>query len=116
MSAIARAVVKHPGKPAEVAMVGKTLSDLHKLVDGYVDVAVKAPDYFGRGLDLLVYVNDEGLLRQLPPNLFRPTDGCLLVGVIVAVKSKRADGYPIDMTEDEAAKALALVSSWKAAL
>jgi hypothetical protein len=110
-----RAIVKHPGKPAEVVQIGRTLADLQKLVGGFAEVGVKAPIPLDRRHELLVYVNDEGAINGMAPNVRRPTDGWPLCGPIVLVKSKPGDGYPVDMTEAEAAGALSMLSSWRAA-
>jgi hypothetical protein len=110
-----RAIVKNPGKPAEVVQIGTTLADLQKLVGGFAEVGVRVPIPFDRRHELLVYVNDEGAINGMPPNVCRPTDGWTLCGPVVLVKSKCGDGYPIEMSEAESAGALSMLASWRAA-
>jgi hypothetical protein len=56
-------------QPAIIAIENTSLDTMQKLVGGYIEAVTLAPG-------VIMYVNEEGLLRSLPPNrLIRRIDG-----------------------------------------
>ena len=101
-----KVVVLEPGKQPEVRESSGSLKKLQNIVDGYIEVALKGPGF-------VVYCNEEGLLKDLPFNCYRPTDGHPLVGTLVATKVD-AEGETADMTDSEAEKLRILLATMAA--
>jgi len=78
---IITAVVKEPGKLAEVKDIKNTLRGYQKLVDGYIE-SVPMP---GLEDDIDIVMNDEGVTLNLPANIEVPDYRTTLVGTLVAV-------------------------------
>ena len=80
----------------------KLLGDLQDAVDGFIEIVRP----FGRsGGHLVMVVNDEGLIRDLPANpLGSLIYGDTIAGTIVIMKEGIRDGEPdlIGLTEEEA--------------
>lgn len=60
-----RVLVKEPGKPAEVREIENTLEAFRAIVGGHIE-AVRISD------DIACYINEEGKLQDLAPNLLVP--------------------------------------------
>ena len=71
-----RAIVKEPGKAAEIRTIPNTLEDLQEIVGGYIEVVRFAED-------CAVIVNEEGKLQGLPANMWFCGD--ILCGNVVFV-------------------------------
>lgn len=108
MSKNIRVLVKHPGKPVAVEEIEDGLPALQALVGGYIEAAIRWVGFFGKD-DLLAYVNEDGIAQELPPNVYRPTDGWLLLGTMVVVKIDGQTRDDMTMTEEEANGALVTV-------
>lgn len=89
-----RVVVKQPGQPAEIVMVdwADNLSYLQSVVGGYIELVYLSPE-----LDM--YINEEGKLLELEPNLSFPGD--TIVGPVV-VCSHDDEGDTIGLTVAQA--------------
>ena len=93
-----KVVVKEPFKNAEVREIKAGLETLQGLVDGLIEAVT--PDDFCYEHNIVTYVNDEGKLYHLLPNL-RVWDGAdFLVGTCVFVKADE-EGSDISMTDEE---------------
>lgn len=112
-----RVVTKLPGEPAAVGHIVDDLPVLQRFVGGWLEAVMKGRGYFGNGLASLVVYGDEeaGLKDPSPPlNLYRPTDGCPLLGPLLAVKVD-AEGDHQSMTEAEAARVIELLGTMRSA-
>jgi len=103
-----RVVIKKPGFRPYIKEIDAGLDSLQALVEGYIEVAMRAPNFFGGGDELVCYVNEEGLLKEMPLNIYRPSDGHPLVGPLVAVKTDN-QGEDVSMTEEDAERVRSLV-------
>lgn len=97
-----RVVVKEPKQSSVVKQIDPGFKSLQKVIGGYFETALRGHRFFGDD-DLIVYVDEEGLLKNLPLNFFRLTDNAPIVGVAVAMKVNR-EGDDVSMTEAEAEK------------
>ncbi len=79
-----RAVVKEPGKPAEVRMLTDEYTVYRELVGGLIET-VPLPDIEG----VIAVLNEEGKLINLDPNIFLPEYNDLLVGTFLVVGDSR---------------------------
>lgn len=71
-----RAMIKEPGEGWELREIDNTLKCLQMLVDGYIETVTVRDD-------LVLIVNEEGVLQELEPNMY--ACGHWLRGTIVAV-------------------------------
>jgi len=94
-----RVVIANPGEPAREAEIGSGLKCLQGAVGGYVDM-VRCD-----GLDL--WINDEGLLLDLPPN--RHVNGAVIHGAIVVAASDD-NGNTTGLSPDGCAHATRLLN------
>lgn len=104
-----RVVVKEPGKKAEVRMVENELEALQKIVGGYLE-RIASPET-GMEDRILGYVNEEGNLTALPPNIevrLQGIEPTLLRGTLFLSKCD-AHGEELGLTEQEAEKYKALL-------
>ena len=101
------AVIKLPGKPATIEAIPDSLAELQRLVGGYIEIAMKAAEFYMGGT-LVVYCNEDGQAMDLPPNIHRPTDGHAILGTVVAVKVD-SGGESLTMTQTEADATLRLI-------
>ena len=69
-------MIKEPGENWERREIGNTLKALQGLVGGYIETVIVQDD-------LVLIVNEEGVLQELEPNLY--IRGYWLRGTIVAV-------------------------------
>ena len=76
-----RAVVKYPGKEAEVVWHLNTLRGYQKVVEGYIE-SVPFP---GRDDSMDIVMNDEGKILKQEANIFVPEYKDIFVGPIIAV-------------------------------
>lgn len=97
-----RVVHKRPGFPAEAVTIPNTLDALNGLLDG--------GSLCGIRLDAEIhgYVDDEGLLKELPPNFW--LRGEVIVGPAIFSRADH-EGEEIGLTEEEAMDVIALFNS-----
>lgn len=97
---IITAVMLKPDKKAYVTKVENELSIFQKMVGGLIDVVSLDED-----IDIIV--NDEGLLKQMKPNIMHPQaeDSQFLVGNCVFV-SHNADGEFTSLTREQISRCL----------
>ena len=107
-----RVVIKKPGFRPYIKEVDAGLDSMQALVEGYIEVAIRAPNFFGGGDELVIYCNEEGLLKQLPLNFYRTTDGHPIVGTVVAVKTD-SSGEDVSMTFEDGEKVRSLIDKWR---
>ena len=89
-----KCVVKEPGKPWRWGTI-EDYKDLQKLVGGYIEAAPICPDV------CTVYVNEEGKLQDLDPNMLWCANGGVhdvLVGTLVVLGPPDEDGDDTDLT------------------
>lgn len=94
-----RVVIKKPGKPAEALNVPDTLDEWQKLVGGYIEVVTLTPH-------LLMIVNEEGKLLDLPDNFTWHGDPIKGNAVFVGVKDDEFFDIDRGLEED-------LIGFWK---
>lgn len=70
------AVVKEPGKPAEIVKIENTLEVLQRIVGGQIEVIHVLND-------IVMVCNEEGKLEDLQPNIAMPND--VVVGTVIAL-------------------------------
>jgi len=95
-------IVKQPGQdPERTEVESLNYKVMQGLVGGCFDL-VRIPSPDGDERTLALYVNDEGLLIGLPPNIRHPHDprGSILVGPIV-VSCADEEGEEVPMSEGE---------------
>lgn len=89
-----RVLVKEPGKDAEVREVNDDLESLQQIVAGYIE-GFNLPDCDAQG-----YCNEEGLLLNLKPNIYRPAYKDAIVGPIVFV-NYNDEGDACSLTDEQ---------------
>lgn len=75
------------------------LDEMQEVVGGYIEPVDLRVDPGGR--HLTIYVNDEGLLHQLTPNLYVAPTGQTLVGPAVVTCTDMSTGETVAVTEEE---------------
>ncbi len=113
-----KVVVKKPNELAVITSIKskKSLDDIRALVaedpahPPWIEIAIKAHGMF-EGLDLVCYCDEEGLLKKLPLNFYRPTDQAPIVGNVVAVKTNQ-NGDDVDMSEAEVKAVCIMLDTW----
>lgn len=80
-----------------VTNISNTLQNLQKIVGGYIEESRIAPD-------IVAVFNEEGRLKNLPPNLSFPVEGIVGDAVIMGVDD---EGQEVDLTDEQAAFLLA---------
>lgn len=97
-------VIKHPGELPYATALPDTLSELQRVVGGYVEVAMK---HVIGGRQSVVWCDEEGLIKRPPPklNLYRPKDMHPLVGglVVTALEPSRDGMINASLTAREIA-------------
>lgn len=114
-----KVVLKKPNKPAEIVTIPgrNNLDQLRSLISEdpkklpWMDIAVRGNNMFDNGNGIICYCDDEGLLKKLELNFFRPTDLSPIVGNVVAVKTDE-EGNDLDMTGDEAKAVCTMLDTW----
>lgn len=82
-------VYKKPGSPPEIVDTDGSLAALQELVGGYLELApVEGAS---------VYVNEEGVVNDLPPNVVLERVGCVH-GPVVVLGPVDADGNETSLT------------------
>lgn len=94
-----RVVIANPGEPAREAELGPDLRDLQDAVGGYVEMV--------RYERLDLWCNEEGILRDLPPN--RYVNGTVICGPIVVAASDE-DGNTLGLSQDSCDHAVRLLN------
>lgn len=89
------AMVKHPYRQAEVVEIDNNLDELQQIVGGYIE-AVNLPNV----RNVTGFVNDEGLLIGLEPNIYRPEFKDAFVGPIVFVGDGK-NGDSVSLTDGQ---------------
>ena len=92
----AKCIVLRPGKPAEWDVI-TGLKDLQGHVGGLIEAAPICPEV------CTVYVNEEGKLKDLPPNRLWMHEGHVhdvLVGTMVVLGPPDEDGDDTDATPE----------------
>lgn len=102
-----RVVHKRPGKLAEIVSIENTLEALQGLLDGGYLEAVHPPNFMPLGAGIHAYVDEEGKLKNLPPNF--ALSGDVIVGPVIFSKSD-AEGEEVGLDESEAAEVCALLN------
>lgn len=92
-----RAMVKEPGKPAEVKHIEDTLESYQQIVGGYL-----YPVRMGAGI--LMVCNKEGKMMELEANMF--WHGDVIVGSIIFVKDDGEKFGSLDKKQIEKLKIL----------
>ena len=94
-----KAVIKEPRKPAIETMIDSSLKSLQKIVGGYIELI--------RIRDIDIYVNEEGLMMDLPYNI--TMRGVTLVGTIVAT-SFDDEGNVVGLNDDQVKDVMNILS------
>ena len=95
MSNHLRVVVKAPGEPPLEKTIPHTLEALQHEVGGYIEML--------RMGDWLVLVNEEGKLRQLPPNISLAPYGWLVGTIVVLAQDARDPAEFASLDDGQAA-------------
>ena len=93
-----KVVVKEPFKTAQVKEIKPELSVFQGLVDGYIDAVT--PDEYCYGHNISAYINDDGKIYHLYPNLRLWGDKDYIAGTCVFTKADE-NGNDISMSEEE---------------
>jgi hypothetical protein len=112
---VIRVVTKFPGQRAAEGQILDELRELQRFVGGYIEAVMKAHGFFGGGVaDLVIYGDEEARLKDPAPalNVLRPTDGCEILGPLLAVKVNAAREH-VSMTEAEAAAVVELFGTMR---
>ncbi len=118
MEANIRIVVKHVGKPPEVAEIKNHFRAMQAIVGGLFEIV--SYDIAGNEptRETAIMVNEEGLLKDLPPNITAPAelvpltaDGCFR-GPIFATAINSRTGDNVSLTDEEVAHFLALFTTY----
>lgn len=91
-------VVKEPGKEAEVRSIEAKLEVFQGLVGGLIEGA--CVDEYMREHDIITYINDEGKLIGLAPNILAFDCQDVIVGTCVFVKGDE-NGDDVSLEQDE---------------
>ncbi|OQC17223.1 MAG: hypothetical protein BWX72_00442 [Firmicutes bacterium ADurb.Bin080] len=94
-----KAIVKEPGKEAEIKEVIIKLESLQKIVKGMIEI-IPFPDI--EGLDIIL--NEEGKLINLDPNILIPEYNDLAVGPIIVLGFDEDKGDHRSLSEEEIKK------------
>lgn len=92
-----RVVVKEPLKEPEIRLIGKELADLQAVVEGHIE-AIPFVD-----TNLCIYLNEEGKLKGLMPNLYLSHLGHIydvVVGTVVVCKIDE-EGNDVSLDQHE---------------
>lgn len=89
-------VLKEPGKPARTQIIDNTLEELQRLVGGYLEAVPSADPH------VALYVDEEGLIKGLEPNVFG------LFGNVLATGFDPDSGETVDLTVRQAARLVAM--------
>lgn len=92
------AIVKNPYRQAEVVEIDNNLEELQKIVGGYIEAV-----YLPNVRNVIGFVNDEGLLIGLEPNIYRPEYKDAFVGPIVFVGNGK-NGDSVSLTDERIKK------------
>lgn len=99
-----RVVVKEPNEMAEILEVEDSLKSFQKLVGGLIEsVRSVFPEPFS------IYINEEGKLLELTPNIVLPY-GDWVAGTVV-VLAHTEDGGNQSLSEEEAGKIATIVNA-----
>ena len=93
-----RKLTKHEGKP--------TLEKMQEVVGGYIETAVRCPSPTRKNITVDAYVNEEGLLINLPIDHVRMTDRSYLAGNIVITGADENTGNTVEITKEELSEML----------
>ncbi len=106
-----RVVHKKPGEPAAIIQTSDSVEALQALVGGWLELLRRElPD----GTEIDIWCNEEGLIRELPPNILLADEGCVIHGPIFIARARGEE--TIGLTELEAeACCRALNGHWPAA-
>lgn len=96
-----KVIIKRPGQRPEVSEIASGYQSIKAIIGGWFERAMTGPDVF-------VYCDEDGLSKDLPMNLVRPSDGSAIVGTVVAVGVVGDDER--SLTERETALWLATLS------
>jgi hypothetical protein len=77
------------------------LDEMQEIVGGYICTALTCESNEREGIDITIFVNDDGLLEGLPINYRRSTDNSPIAGNMVITASSAFDGETIPATESE---------------
>ena len=94
-----KAIVKEPGKEAEIKEVIIKLESLQKIVKGMIEI-IPFPEI--EGLDIIL--NEEGKLINLDPNILIPEYNDLAVGPIIVLGFDEDKGDHRSLSEEEIKK------------
>ncbi len=103
-----RVVVIEPDKPARITEIGDGLDSMQAVVGGYIQVISAQAIPGGKNLsrDLILVLNEEGKLDDLPYN-FKIWDGAdYVVGTCFVCKEK--DDEMVGLSEEEAHSVIGL--------
>lgn len=111
-----KVVIKKPNSPAFVAEIPRSESrdSIRSLIDKsnpWICTAVRGCGMLN-GNDIVCYCDDEGLLKNLPLNFYRPTDQSPIVGTVVAVKIDANTEDNLEMTDAEANSVAIMLDTW----
>lgn len=110
-----KVIYKKPLLPAEIRDIGTDYSDIKNLMDNVsLAIAIKA-QHLWDSHDLIIYCDDDGLIKKLDLNFYRPTDHAPIVGNVVAVKIVAAVTDEIintSMTDVEAESVRIMLNTW----
>jgi hypothetical protein len=82
-----------------------SLEEMQDVVGGWITSALRVPSSTRKGVAVDVWVNDEGLLMNLPIRFVRSTDHSFLAGDLI-LSASNAGGETIPATEAELDDAL----------
>lgn len=88
------AIIIEPGKDPRMETIHNELHTLQRLVDGYIEVCPLVED-------MVMIINEEGKLRDLPKNFWMGAIGDYIVGtaVFVGVDGDEFDNVPVTLSD-----------------
>ena len=94
-----KAVVKEPGKEAEVKEIETSLKSLQKIVNGMIEIVGF------QGLENVdIVLNEEGKLTGEKPNIYLIEYEDILVGTFAVIGYDEEEGDHISLTEEQIEK------------
>mgnify|MGYP001769998867 CR=1 FL=1 len=99
------AVVKEPRCKAKTQVIESGLDSFQKLVGGYIE-CIPFP-----GLDNVdIFLNEEGKLKDLTPNIWLPEYRDILMGTFFVVGLDEEEGDSVSLTEEQVVKVLKYIN------
>jgi hypothetical protein len=94
-------LVKEPGKPAQVKTIQNSLKSFQEIVGGYIE-CIQFPTLEEEGVD--IFLNEEGKLIGLEPNIYLREYGDVLVGTFFVVEGANGECESLKEHQIEKAK------------